>query len=171
MIVDFPVMGIEIARNQMAGLIDHVRNLILDWSLDLEKAGILGGELGFSPEEQRQASKVSINIGTFNGNLHQGDVSGSAARVNQGATDQSHNTVGSAFSFDELAEAVERGVQSRTDREVLLEAVERLRDTQGTGGFVQAYHTFISRAADYVGLTGPFLPALSSLLLGSQAVA
>jgi hypothetical protein len=61
-------------RSQLVGILDAVRNEILDWSLELEKQGILGDEMSFSTEEVSKAKSV-INISSFKGIL--GDVSSS----------------------------------------------------------------------------------------------
>ena len=42
-------------------IVDKVRNLILDWSLELEKAGILGDQIIFTPHEKEEAKKVTNN--------------------------------------------------------------------------------------------------------------
>ena len=44
-----------VARNSIAGILDAVRNIILDRSLKLEKEGILGKGLSFSQEEREKA--------------------------------------------------------------------------------------------------------------------
>lgn len=50
--------------NRMAILAipEHVRNKILEWSIRLEKAGVRGEGLSFSPKEKQQAHGVSISI-------------------------------------------------------------------------------------------------------------
>lgn len=64
----------------VAGIIEAVRNSLLDWSLKLEKEGILGEGITFSIEEKKKAQKGKFyikNIENFNGNL--GDMSGQAS--------------------------------------------------------------------------------------------
>ncbi len=61
-------------RTTVAGILDAVRNAILDWSLRLEKEGILGEGLSFSEEEKEKAHDaktiVHINkIDNFVGNM------------------------------------------------------------------------------------------------------
>lgn len=60
----------------------QVRNLILDWATTLERKGILGEGISFSVEEKQKAAAagLSISIGTLNGPLHQGDVTGNQNR-------------------------------------------------------------------------------------------
>ena len=61
-------------RSQLIGILDAVRNEILNWSLELERQGILGDGMSFSTEEVKMAKSV-ININSFKGIL--GDVSSS----------------------------------------------------------------------------------------------
>ncbi len=62
------------------GIIESVRNIIIDWTMKLEEKGILGENLTFSQQEKDTAvSSTQINITNFQGIL--GDVSNSV--VNQ----------------------------------------------------------------------------------------
>lgn len=62
-----------IDRSQIAAIVDAVRNKILDWSLKLEKLGIVGDGMSFSKQEkakaQEAASIVISNIENFVGNV------------------------------------------------------------------------------------------------------
>jgi len=65
---------LHIDRSQISGILDAVRNIILDWGLKLEKAGITGEGLSFSPTEKEKAQKVETvyhieSIGNFLGNI------------------------------------------------------------------------------------------------------
>lgn len=73
--------GVQFSASALAGIVDAVRTLVLEWSLSLEKAGIRGTSEGFGKEEveKAQAPQTIINIGSiesFAGNLGQGNVSG-----------------------------------------------------------------------------------------------
>ena len=67
-----------IDRAQLVGILDAVRNEILNWSLELEKKGILGEGMSFSVEEVKAAKSV-INISNFKGVL--GDVFSSTLQI------------------------------------------------------------------------------------------
>lgn len=69
-----------IPRNALIGILDTVRNRVLEWSLDLERRGIIGEGLAFS-EGERQAAKQmqNVHIGSFNGVL--GNVTESTVSV------------------------------------------------------------------------------------------
>lgn len=75
-------MSLLTGRSAIIGILDAVRNKILDWSLELEKTGILGSDVSFSAEEQRLAKQpnVTMNIGSianFVGNISAGDIKNS----------------------------------------------------------------------------------------------
>lgn len=78
--LDFEVRT-HITKSRVASVVDAVRNLILDWSLTMEKAGVLGDGLIFSNEEKQHAIPAGQqfyigNVGTL------GNVSGHATVVN-----------------------------------------------------------------------------------------
>jgi AbiTii-like protein len=64
---------LEISPAAMRGILDTVRNTVLNWALRLEAQGILGDGMTFSEEEKKKASdapNIHIgNIGSFQGNL------------------------------------------------------------------------------------------------------
>jgi hypothetical protein len=49
-------------RSQVLGIPSQVRNKILDWSLRLARAGVLGDGLSFSQPEKERAHNISINV-------------------------------------------------------------------------------------------------------------
>jgi len=58
----FTDFHVRLDKGQAHNVLDSVRNLILDWSLELEKAGILGEEMEFSSGDKREAVVVTQNI-------------------------------------------------------------------------------------------------------------
>jgi hypothetical protein len=68
---------ISLSYGQVWNIIESVRNLILNWSLELERAGILGENIVFTEQDKREATRVTHqfiiqNVGVL------GDVSGQA---------------------------------------------------------------------------------------------
>ena len=55
---------------------------------------------------------------------------------------------------------------SEPERAALLDHVDVMQADVGKQGFTKRYHDFITAAANHMTVIGPFLPALSSLLLG-----
>nr|WP_249816387.1 hypothetical protein [Bradyrhizobium sp. 180] len=56
-----------IDRAQLSGVLSAVRNLVLDWAINLEKSGIKGDGMSFSEKEKRiaESSAAGITIGTI----------------------------------------------------------------------------------------------------------
>jgi hypothetical protein len=91
-------------------------------------------------------------------------VSGQNARVNIGSHDQSTNIATQADVFGDISGAL-RGVVTNADElRQLLSAVDEMKRQRGGAGFIAAYRSFVSLAADHLGVLAPFLPALSQLL-------
>lgn len=71
----------HIGANCIQGIIEHVRNNVLEWSLRLEKEGIVGENMTFSKEEKEKAlTSTSIHIDSFQGIL--GSVANSSVTQN-----------------------------------------------------------------------------------------
>lgn len=67
---------LRVSPNSVSGILDAVRNTILNWALKLEQEGILGEGMRFTSEEKAIAmTSQNIHIGSFQGIL--GDVAGS----------------------------------------------------------------------------------------------
>ncbi|MDZ5647366.1 hypothetical protein [Nitrospirillum sp. BR 11828] len=81
-------------------LLDAVRNRILDWSLSLEKAGVLGIGMSFTQNEKEKVRNMANNTYNINGNIGVfGDVSKSHVHTNQSANYNSSD-------LNDLAEAI-----------------------------------------------------------------
>jgi hypothetical protein len=75
---------LEVPQAQVWAIVDRVRSLVLDWTLELEKAGVLGHGLQFTPKEKVAAS-VTKNYFIQNAGVV-GDVSGGNVQNSQTAT-------------------------------------------------------------------------------------
>lgn len=70
---------LEIYKSSLAGVLDAVRNVVLNWSFRLEEDGVLGEGLTFSSAEQEKAQEVPSNVAYFYGAV-------SHAQVQQGTS-------------------------------------------------------------------------------------
>jgi hypothetical protein len=73
--------ALEVPVNQLAGILDRVRNLVLDWAIQMETAGVHGSDFAFNASEKQKAREVGMtinigSIGSFSGNLGTGNVAG-----------------------------------------------------------------------------------------------
>jgi hypothetical protein len=91
-------------------------------------------------------------------------VSGLNARVNIGSRDHSTNIATRGDIFGDISAALQRVVTNAGELQRLLAAVDEMKRQSGGAGFAPAYRSFVSLAADHVGIIAPFLPALSQLL-------
>ena len=68
-------------KTSLVGILDAVRNTILEWTLKLEADGVLGEGMTFSQQEKKTVMKNETNyhIGTFSGVL--GNVSGGNVQI------------------------------------------------------------------------------------------
>lgn len=73
--------GVDFSAGTLAQIVGAVRNLVLDWAIELEKKGVVGEGMTFSPDEKKIAATnpVAFHIGTitnFSGNLGVGNSAG-----------------------------------------------------------------------------------------------
>lgn len=157
-------MGIHIDRSAIVGLLDRVRGKVLDWSLDLERAGILGEGVSFTQQEVEKASGVTVQIDSFNGTLNTNTANGSNARINNNSTDNSTNIIQQDLErFEELKRALE-SIDDGVERRALITQVDDMQGALGTNRFLSAYQKFVSSASDHITVITPFLPWLGSLI-------
>jgi hypothetical protein len=123
-------------RSQIIGILDAVRNEILNWSLELESQGILGDGLSFSSEEINKAGTVNYNIGSFQGIL--GDVS--SANVQIGDYSSIHDAL------------KEKGVsqKERNELENILDEIKKAEPSQ-QNSFAKKGFEWINRNASTIG--------------------
>jgi hypothetical protein len=65
------------SASDVVGILDSVRNALLDWALKLEKSGVKGEGMSFSDDERKRAHETQAvynigTIGTFTGNMGSG---------------------------------------------------------------------------------------------------
>lgn len=157
--IQFAEMSLLVDRSAVVGILDAVRNAVLDWALALEAQGVTGEGFSFTKEEEHRAKDMVIQIGTFTGNLNAGSATGTGSSISLTSGDISSG----ADLFDKIEELASQ-VESDALRISLLEASSEMRKAQGTSNFLNRYQKFISIAADHIGLFAPVLPALSAMI-------
>lgn len=120
-------MKIHIDISQATGVLEAVRDVVLNWSLKLEEDGILGEEMTFSQKEKQIAAKkdysslIQINIGqsqvqdsssesqssseSFSNDLREANVANFANKVSGNARQQANQHIHLSESRRTLAEA------------------------------------------------------------------
>ncbi|RQQ45219.1 hypothetical protein DF121_24750 [Burkholderia stagnalis] len=95
--------AVRLAAGQIDGIFDAVRNLTLDWSLQLEQAGVLGENMSFTLTEKQEAQSVTQQFFIQN--------AGVVGNVSDNATVTNNQQVTGALSIDGIRDLVE---QART---------------------------------------------------------
>lgn len=131
-------------RAQLLGILDAVRNEILNWSLELEKQGILGEGMTFSTEEINKASAITYNIRSFRGVL--GNVTGS--NIQLGDYSSIHT------------ELKEKGVP-QSERNELENILDYLKSTNST-----RRKSLIRKGFDWLSRNGSTIGSLSDTIRG-----
>ncbi|OJV31635.1 MAG: hypothetical protein BGO24_05525 [Sphingomonas sp. 67-36] len=162
---DIPKAALEFPRGSIVNVVEQVRNLVLDWSLELARAGINGEGMAFTMEERKRAAGSQIHIGQLNGSFSTGDAIGANARVNIGSNDHSINRANDCSVFRDIEMAAE-AIDDRQIRAAILSANREMERASSASTFVGAYQKFIGLVADHMGVFGPMLPALTALLAG-----
>jgi hypothetical protein len=90
--------AIRVTRGQLEGIFDAVRNVVLNWSLELEQAGVLGENMFFTTTEKHEAKPVSQQFFIQN--------AGVVGNVSHNATVTNHQTVDSVLPIDRVRDLI-----------------------------------------------------------------
>lgn len=165
------VSAIAATINDGDTLVRHLPNgadeeyLVLDCGYTQGAAGQLPPTYACKVEKKTaikpssQAPSVVYNV----------DISGPNGRFNLHSQDLSVNLVdvNPEQLFRKLRGALAQEVEDDDKRDLLLRRVSDMKNTHGTGGFLDAYKDFISAAADHMTVIAPFIPGLAQLLQNS----
>ena len=75
------------SRPQVQGLIDHARNCVLEWALDLEGRNIMGEGMSFTPQEKQAVQEQHYHISNVSGSQIQIGSNGSTQTQANTGTD------------------------------------------------------------------------------------
>ena len=103
-------------RSQLLGITSKLRNIILNWSLQLEEDGILGKGLKFSDKEKEAAMSVNhFNIQ---------NLQGVAGTISGGTINQNNQSNIKEMDFDSLAKYLAANNIAFSDIQTLKEAIQ-----------------------------------------------
>lgn len=129
-------------ESQMNGIIESVKNIVLDWALRLESKGIVGEDLTFSESDKQKAVSTIYNIGNFTGVI--GDISESNLQFGD------YNTIHSSLK--------ELGVPQEERNEL-----EKIMDDYKVADKEEKKSLF-SRGMDWLRKNGPILGTLAETI-------
>lgn len=159
--------ALEVAVNLIDGVIATVRNKILDFTLELERQGILGEGMTFTPKEKKAANSITYNV-----NIEY--MTGS--QLQQGTTGSTQTYKAQSTDLSAVAEFVERllpnigELSDATDREQIQSDLETIRSqlkapTPKTGMIRECLNSVRTVLEGTTGnLAATYLPLLPALL-------
>jgi hypothetical protein len=162
--IQVPRVVNNIARGTIVQIVQRVRDMVLDWALELARAGVTGEGIRFSNDERERATGAHISIGTFHGSFNSGDAVGANPRINQGSSDHSTNAASENSVFGNIEQAVRAEVDDPVVKAKLCAANDAMRTAKDSSSFLAAYNRFVGAAADHMTVIGPYLPALTALI-------
>ncbi|MBO9724188.1 MAG: hypothetical protein J7530_07425 [Novosphingobium sp.] len=148
-----------IPRGIIHGVVQKVRNMTLDWGLELSRAGIHGEGLSFTASEREKATVSNITIGALHGNFNTGNASGAGAQINQ----QAHLS-NDLPAIRDLIAAVQSQVQDVAARSAMVAAAQEIANARSKPSLLAGYERLVSAAANHMSVIAPFLPALGTML-------
>ena len=87
---------LTISDASLVGVLDTVRNIILNWALKLEEDGMLGEGMTFSDNEKTEAGKHSYNVNNFYGPI-------TNTQIQQGSPESEQSIRVDGVSMDSVA--------------------------------------------------------------------
>lgn len=117
--------ALHISVHLLKSIIEQVKNCLLEWTIELEKQGVLGENMRFNHEETIMAKSVPQQINNYYGNVVIGDVKKSQL------VSGNNNTI--SFHYDQatdlirqIKKAVEKEQLSKEDRESADELIDEV---------------------------------------------
>lgn len=111
---------LHIPSSSFAGILDMVRNTVLNWALQLEADGILGTGLSFTKQEQARASELAHSINNFYGPVSQ-------SQFAQGAENPIQLVAASAVNVDEIKAIIAKVKEAADEVDLAPEQASELR--------------------------------------------
>lgn len=150
--VEFGRMSIHLSNTQLQGVVDAVRNAILDWALALEKAGISGEGFSFDESEKNKALAGSTvynigSIGSFSGVMGSGNTTRDIIVTQKNLADLANVS-------DQIRTALPELERGGIDRQALLKTLDALDEER-------------SKAKPHRGRLVSFLTDLKQVLIGA----
>jgi hypothetical protein len=94
-------ISLAVSSSELNGILDAVRNIMLNWSLKLERDGILGEGLVFTEKEKTLAAQRIYTVNNFYGSV-------SRSQFQQDSTNSSQSMIIGGMSNNEVGDLLEK---------------------------------------------------------------
>ncbi|EGR1072261.1 hypothetical protein QXB71_004047 [Vibrio cholerae] len=147
--------------NALVGILDMIRSRVLNFVLEIESEDPEAGDAPINSQPVAEEKVQQIFHTYITGNVQ--NVATGSSHVSQHALNNENTQL-----FNELLQALSETKGHDIAKEQIMGTVEEMRDSQGSNGFKENYHKFISVLADHMQVFGPvvapFLPTLATLM-------
>lgn len=108
-----------------------------------------------APQRPIQPTTVNVNVSDS-----------PQTRVNLNSADNSTNAINTQAVnvFSQIRELLRESVADSEELDLLLERVDDMERSQGSGSFISAYQEFIAAAGAHMTVIAPMIPALTTML-------
>ncbi|EET80300.1 hypothetical protein CSHOW_0317 [Campylobacter showae] len=89
----------ELSPTSIIGIIETVKNIIMEWILKLEEDGIIGVDMKFTDEEKKIASEKNYTVNNFYGNVSNSQI--------QQNSNYSSQTINNSLDIDKIVKVLE----------------------------------------------------------------
>nr|WP_242848116.1 hypothetical protein [Ruminococcus sp. HUN007] len=129
--IDLPTnFTYHVSRASVADVIEKVKNTLLEWTLKLEKEGIIGENMSFNEKEKEQAKSIPQTINNYYGNTN---VVNGSAEHSQIISGNNNKITVSYEEFKKELDKIEESIHkddklSEENAETALELLSEIRD-------------------------------------------
>ncbi|WP_298959801.1 hypothetical protein [uncultured Campylobacter sp.] len=89
----------ELSPTSIIGIIETVKNIIMEWILKLEEDGIIGVDMKFTDEEKKISSEKNYTVNNFYGNVSNSQI--------QQNSNYSSQTINNSLDIDKIVKVLE----------------------------------------------------------------
>lgn len=107
--------SVFIGKNQFSDIIEKIKNTLLEWTLDLEKNGIVGENLEFNEKEKEKAEKTQIIYNYYGNTFPNSKIESSMIITNGGNfyNDKFMNELKDTLKNEEIAQEDKSEIESQ----------------------------------------------------------
>lgn len=115
--------ALHISVHLLKEIIEQVKNCVLEWTITLERKGILGENMTFNERESASAKEIPQQINNYYGNVIQGSVSSSQV-VSGNSNTVTYSTTAVSDAIREIRESLAKEAILVDDMESAIEILE-----------------------------------------------
>ncbi|RGP39262.1 hypothetical protein [Pseudotabrizicola alkalilacus] len=152
-------MVVQVPRGGIVGILEFVRNMVLDWAIEMERNGVLGEGFSFDDREVESAQSVmtTFNIGridNFAGNMGTGNISGDISLTTRDVTEIKETLRKLREAVPGLVEAGASDTLPDTIDAVIIEAEKQTPDVGKLRNLTQDVRSALAGAAGNLAAEG-----------------